>query len=161
MTKRKKYVLLTFDLEEFDLPLEFHEKISSKQQIEISRDGLNELLYILEKEKVLATFFVTAKFALANKKLIKKLAKNNEIALHGLQHSDNYRKMRMDEMLSRLKKAKKILESVAGKKIIGFRAPKFHVKKVKMLSLAGLTRRDLCRWSRSLPADQSKQTAHA
>lgn len=138
MNKKQKNILLTFDLEEFDLPLEFHEPISPKQQIEISRAGLKELLKILEREKVPATFFVTAKFALANKKLIKKLAKSNEIALHGMMHSDDYRKMRMDETLSRLRKARKILEGIAGKNVIGFRAPRFHVKKVKMLSLAGL-----------------------
>ncbi len=136
--KKQRYILLTFDLEEFDLPLEFHEPISAKQEIEISRKGLHELLKILEKEKVVATFFVTAKFALANKNLIKKLAKSNEIALHGMIHSDDYRKMRMDEVLSRLRKARKIVEGIAGKKVIGFRAPRFHIKKVKMLSSAGL-----------------------
>lgn len=134
----KKYILLTFDIEEFDLPLEFHEQISERRQIEISKKGLHELLEIINKEKVKATFFVTAKFALANKKLIKGLSKDNEISLHGLMHSDNYRKMKVDERIAKLRKARKILEGIINKKVIGFRAPRFHIKKVRMLSLAGL-----------------------
>lgn len=133
-----KTILLTFDIEEFDLPLEFNEEISEKEQLEISLKGFKEILKILKQENVPATFFVTAKFAVNNKKLIRHLAKNNEIALHGLVHKDDYRKMRKEERLARLKKAKRIVESIIQKKVIGFRAPRFHIKQIKTLSLIGI-----------------------
>lgn len=138
MNKKQKNILLTFDLEEFDLPLEYHEQISPARQIEVSRQGLKNLLKILSKQQVVATFFVTANFSLKNKKLIKKLSKHNEIALHGLYHRDDYRKIKLDKMLQRLKKAKKIVEGITGKKIYGFRAPRFHVRKIKQLPAIGI-----------------------
>ena len=37
-----KHILLTFDLEEFDLPLEFGHAISKEQIFEISKKGLKK-----------------------------------------------------------------------------------------------------------------------
>ena len=136
--KKTKNILLTFDLEEFDLPLEYHEEISDKEQIGISRNGLKNLLKILNKQQVIATFFVTAKFALANKKLVKQLSKKHEIALHGLMHSDDYRHMKEDLALKRLSRGKKLVEKIIGKNVIGFRAPRFHIKKIKLLPTIGI-----------------------
>ena len=45
----------------------------NKVKLKISRDGLKQILTILDKEGVRATFFTTAYFALKNKRLIKKL----------------------------------------------------------------------------------------
>src|SRR3989344_921069 len=136
--KKTKNILLTFDLEEFDLPLEYHEEISDKEQIGISRNGLKNLLKILNKQQVIATFFVTAKFALANKKLVKQLSKKHEIALHGLMHSDDYRHMKEDLALKRLSRGKKLVEKIIGKNVIGFRAARFHIKKIKLLPTIGI-----------------------
>lgn len=136
--KKQKTVLLTFDLEEFDMPLEYHEEISAKEQIEISKKGLWEILKLLGKHKITATFFVTAKFAISNKKLVKQLSQKHEIAFHGLVHKDDYRSMREEEALKRLSKGKKIIEKIIGKKVNGFRAPRFHIKKIKRLPTIGL-----------------------
>ena len=38
-----KYILLTFDVEEFDLPLEYGQAISLEQQLEIGKKGLDEI----------------------------------------------------------------------------------------------------------------------
>lgn len=136
--KAQKNILLTFDLEEFDLPLEYGEHISDKKQIEISRKGLDSLLKILEAEKVKATFFVTTNFALANRKTIKQLGKKYEIAFHGLIHKDDYRSMKEEDALRRLKKGKGIIEKITGRQIYGFRAPRFHIKKIKLLPTIGI-----------------------
>ena len=77
-----KKVLLTFDLEEFDLPLEYKNKISKKKQIEITSNGLKNLLKILTKYNINCTFFTTYKFASECPGIIKLLKKNHEIALH-------------------------------------------------------------------------------
>jgi hypothetical protein len=136
--RREKYILLTFDLEEFDLPLEYDEQISKQKQIEISKKGFKKLLSLLAKHNVKATFFVTANFALANSKLIRHLSKKYEIALHGLTHRDDYRHMDEETALERLREGKEIIEKIIGKKIYGFRAPRFHVKKIKLLPSIGL-----------------------
>ncbi|MFH0831819.1 MAG: polysaccharide deacetylase family protein [archaeon] len=135
---KQKKILLTFDLEEFDLPLEFKEKISFSEQIEISRKGFSEILKLLNQHKISATFFVTASFALANKKALRQLADKHEIGLHGLVHKDDYRHMKEEDALKRLSKGKKIVERIIGKKIIGFRAPRFHIKKIKLLPTIGI-----------------------
>jgi hypothetical protein len=46
--------------------------------------------------------------------------------------------MKVDKIIKRLRKARKIVEAIAGRRIIGFRAPKFHIQKIKILPLAGL-----------------------
>jgi len=55
-----KYILLSFDLEEFDLPREFNIEINDEEMYKISYEGCNNLLKILN---VKSTFFVTANFA--------------------------------------------------------------------------------------------------
>lgn len=134
----KKTILLTFDLEEFDLPLELKETISERRQIEISRRGLLYILSLLEKNRVRATFFTTAKFAEANKNLISQLSDFNEIALHGLDHQDDYRRIKREEGIRRLRQARKIIEEIIGQRVYGFRAPRFHTMKVRFLKNAGL-----------------------
>ena len=136
--KKQKNILLTFDLEEFDLPLEYNNHISDENQIKVSRDGLKEILKLLGMHKIPATFFVTAKFAIANKNAIKQLSKKHEIALHGLIHKDDYRHMKEKDALRRLSKGRKIVEKIIGTKIIGFRAPRFHIKKIKLLPTIGI-----------------------
>jgi len=42
-------ILLSFDIEEFDMPLEYLGEISFDKQIEISKKGLENILRILKK----------------------------------------------------------------------------------------------------------------
>ena len=63
-------VLLNFDLEEFDLPLEYGEKISKNNQLEFSLKGLKKLVSLLDSQEIKATFFTTASFALKYPELI-------------------------------------------------------------------------------------------
>lgn len=114
----KNKVLLSFDLEEFDIPLEYGIKVSKKEQIDFTLKGLNELVNLLDKQNISTTFFVTGTFAEKNKKLIKNLSKNHEIASHNMNH--NSKKYNEKEALQ----SKKILERITGKKIKGFRFPR-------------------------------------
>ncbi|WP_431292791.1 hypothetical protein [Pedobacter sp. P26] len=50
-------VLLSFDIEEFDMPFEYGKEISFEDQIAISRAGTIAILDILDKYSVKATFF--------------------------------------------------------------------------------------------------------
>lgn len=118
----KKYVLLTFDTEEFDLPKKYGVEIKEKEMYRISKEGTKKLLNLLGKYRVRATFFVTALFAKKYPGLIRLIGKEHEIALHGYAHSDVYKELTKKETFSRLKKAKDILEKITGKKIISFRS---------------------------------------
>jgi peptidoglycan/xylan/chitin deacetylase (PgdA/CDA1 family) len=111
-------VLLSFDLEEFDLPLEYNVKLSSKEQLEFTLKGLRKLLKLLEKHNIKTTFFTTASFASKYPQILKQLAQKHEIASHNLHHNTkNYNHQEVE-------KSKQILERIINKKIIGFRFPR-------------------------------------
>ncbi len=108
-----KKILLSFDVEEFDTPLEFGKNLALKDQLEYSYHGLLAVLSLLEKEQVCATFFTTANFALHFPELIKKISETHEIASHGYYHSSFKNE---DLEISR-----KVLKKITGKEIYGYR----------------------------------------
>ncbi len=110
---QKKKILLSFDIEEFDTPLEYGRKIPLEEQFQYSRDGLSEILSLLEKQYLPATFFTTANFALRFPRLIKEMSEKYEIASHGYYHSSF---SSLD-----LTTSKAALEKITGKSIAGFR----------------------------------------
>lgn len=124
-----KNIILTFDLEEFDLPLEFNQKINSNEMFNISNKGLLNIISLLKKYNITSTFFTTLKFAEKYPNLIKDLSKKHEIACHGNNHSDNY-----SISLNSLRETKKRLEKIILKKVYGFRAPRFQIKDISKLS---------------------------
>ena len=127
-----KNILLTFDLEEFDSPLDFGVSINENEMFNIAREGLENLIELLNKYNIRATFFTTANFAKRYPELTKELSKKHEIACHGYSHSDNYAKD-----ISRINLAKKEIEKIIGKEIKGFRAPRFEIKNISGLSNFG------------------------
>ncbi|MDQ1100113.1 peptidoglycan/xylan/chitin deacetylase (PgdA/CDA1 family) [Chryseobacterium sp. SORGH_AS 1048] len=66
-------VLLSFDIEEFDMPLEYQGEIPFDRQISVSQTGLGRILDLLKKHQVRATFFSTVVFAEHSKPLIERL----------------------------------------------------------------------------------------
>jgi len=120
-------ILLNFDLEEFDLPLEYKIEISKEKQFEFSFNGLIKILELLEKHNIKSTFFTTASFALKYPEVIKKISEKHEIASHNLKHSINS----YDE--EEIKESKEIIEKIINKKIKGFRMPR--LQKVNYESL--------------------------
>jgi len=124
--KKEKRILLSFDLEEFDIPEEYGQKLSEEEKLDISSEGLKEVLKILDELNIRATFFTTAKFALHDKSIIKEMAKKHEIASHTVCHSTF--------SSCDLKESKKILEKITGKEVKGIRMPKlkgFNERKIK------------------------------
>jgi len=120
-------ILLSFDLEEFDLPTEYGLKISKKEQFSFSLRGLNKIRELLNKENISVTFFTTASFAQKYPQIIKKLSHKHEIASHNLKHNIN------TYYEQEIKESKKIIEQIINKKIKGFRMPR--LRKVNYLSL--------------------------
>jgi hypothetical protein len=125
----EKRILLTFDLEEFDLPHEFGGLISDEDQINVTNNGLYRLTRILTKYNVPATFFTTAFYADKNKEIIKSLSATHEIASHSNSHSDF---KETDPSGSKIK-----IERIIGKQIYGFRMPRFQKIDLKIIKAAG------------------------
>ena len=66
-------ILLSFDIEEFDMPLEYNGEISFEEQIDVSRMGLERILDLLKKHNAKATFFSTVVFAEQCQDLVNRL----------------------------------------------------------------------------------------
>ena len=109
-----KKVLLSFDIEEFDMPLEYDKSISFQDQISVSAKGTKTILDILQKNGVTATFFSTVIFATHAKDLIQRIGEEgHELASHGYFHSAFENK--------HLAESKSELEKLSGKSVTGFR----------------------------------------
>ncbi len=126
---KEKFILLGFDVEEFDVPLEYGQLIPEQQQMEQSLEGLIKIEDLLQRLQVPATFFTTANFALKYPAVIQRLAATHEIASHTFYHS----KFQDSDLLdSRLE-----LERITGRKITGLRMPRMNVLPEKLVKEAG------------------------
>jgi peptidoglycan/xylan/chitin deacetylase (PgdA/CDA1 family) len=109
-----KTVLLSFDLEEFDMPAEYGKHIEFSDQISISSEGTEIILDLLLQNNIKATFFSTVVFATHAGNLIKRIIKDgHELASHGYYHSAFEEKHLLESKLE--------LERLSGRTIEGFR----------------------------------------
>jgi peptidoglycan/xylan/chitin deacetylase (PgdA/CDA1 family) len=125
----KRKILLTFDIEEFDLPLEYNCSISADEQMQVTLQGLYSMNMLLDAFEITSTFFITSHFAELNPIIVKDLANKNEIASHTHNHSH------FEE--SDIEKSKKILESICQTNIYGFRMPRLQKIDYNRLKSAG------------------------
>lgn len=133
-----KYFCLSFDLEEFDIPREYGVDIKDSDMFSASKEGTDKVLKLLDEHSLEATFFVTTQFAIKYPSLIKDIAKKHEIALHGYKHNSNYQEMSDSEAFKELSIAKKEIENIISKKIVGFRAPRMMPPSFKILKNLGI-----------------------
>lgn len=125
-------VLLSFDIEEFDMPFEYKGKISFEEQISISQNGLTKILDLLKKYGAKATFFSTVVFAENSKELIKRLLdEGNELASHTWYHS----KFEIED----LKKSREKLSELFDTEVTGLRMPRMMPIPAKAVYEAGYT----------------------
>ncbi len=109
-------ICISFDVEEFDLPLEYGKSIHPDLQMEIGYKGLKAIEPILNIDDLQCTLFTTANFADHFPEDIKRLAAKHEIASHTYYHSSFETK---DLLSSRLR-----LEEITGKPVKGLRMPR-------------------------------------
>ncbi len=125
-----KTILLSFDLEEFDVPFEHNFSIPFEEQIEVSQKGSEVILDLLDRRNIKATFFSTYTFASHSKRLITKLCESgHELASHGYFHSQFEEKHLMESRLG--------LEELSNQKIVGFRMPRMMPVDLQAISNAG------------------------
>lgn len=129
---RRPVVLLSFDAEEFDIPLEYGHAISEAEQFRIGADGFERALLLLSELGVRATFFTTAALAIRRPDLVRRAAaQDHEIASHSFFHS------RFEE--KHLLESREVLESVSGTDVVGFRMPRMAPVSPALLREAGYT----------------------
>lgn len=131
VAKIKKFICLTFDIEEFDLIKDKYD------QYNLSYKGTLNILKILDVYNIKSTFFVTSDFAKKYPNLIKEISKKHEIANHGYSHEHDYKKMDTKQSLNYIKKSKTIIEKIINKKIYGFRAPGLFAPNYKVIKESG------------------------
>jgi peptidoglycan/xylan/chitin deacetylase (PgdA/CDA1 family) len=125
-----KTVLFSFDIEEFDMPLEYMREILFEDQIKVSTEGTTAILNLLRDNEISATFFSTATFATHSTPVVKRLCQEgHELASHGYFHSI------FEEV--HLGLSKKKLEEIANTEIRGFRMPRMMPVDVQAIRRAG------------------------
>lgn len=107
-------IALSFDIEEFDVPLENNIPIEFEEQLRVSTAGVIRILEILKRNKIRATFFCTVNYAVNKPDIVKQIIdEGHEIASHGMYHS----KFEVAHLL----KSKEELEKLTNQKIYGYR----------------------------------------
>lgn len=117
MTSRPRLALLSFDVEEFDIPLEYGGTVPEDEQFAVGKSGLDAVAGLVDRLGITATFFVTAVFARRYPDDLRKLAERHEIASHGLRHTGF-----VDADLATSREA---IERITGKPVLGFRRARF------------------------------------
>lgn len=122
-------VLLSFDLEEFDVPKEYGQLLPESVQFAVSRQGLEPVLQLLTNLQIRATFFTTANFALHHRAVVRTIAQTHEIASHGFYHSS------FDQ--ADLHKSRAVLEEIAQTPVSGFRMARLQKVNDAAIAAAG------------------------
>src|SRR5260221_11830801 len=107
-------ILLSFDIEEFDLPFEYGRKLPFAEQLSISTEGTLAILDLLRETGIKATFFVTANYAINQPHIVTLIVnQGHELASHGYYHSSFNN--------GHLQESKLALEKLSGTEVKGFR----------------------------------------
>lgn len=110
-------ILLSFDIEEFDVPREKGLDLSFEKSMQISKIGFKKILQILKANEVQATMFCTSNFVKNASDLVKQaIADGHEIACHGVDH---WNPKEDDPKIS-----KEIIEAEIGMPVFGYRQPR-------------------------------------
>jgi len=124
-----RFILLSFDVEEFDMPLEYGFQISKEEQMLVGKKGLDSIASILNHSSIQSTLFTTANFADHYPETIHALSKQHEIASHTYYHSSFVNE---DLLLSKQK-----LEAITGQPVYGLRMPRMRKVDMEEVKKAG------------------------
>ncbi len=110
-------ILLSFDIEEFDVPREHGVDYSLEEGMQVSVEGTNRILDVLKANDVCATFFCTANFAENAPNVMQRIIREgHEVACHGVDH--------WQPKESDFARSKEIVERVTGITVTGYRQPR-------------------------------------
>ena len=128
-SKQPYRVLLSFDLEEFDIPNEYGAALPVAEQLSVTQNGMDQLMPVLTDLQIPVTFFTTAFYAQQNKAAIRQIATSHEIASHTFYHS----RFTDTDILS----SRQELAAISGQSIAGFRMPRLAPVSKQLITDAG------------------------
>jgi hypothetical protein len=112
-------ILLSLDVEEFDMPVAYGHLMSTDEQLRACYEGLITIRNLLEYHHITSTFFTTANFASHYPAIIRSLSADHEIGSHTFYHSSFEP--------THLSGSKKFLEYITGQKVTGLRMPRMKI----------------------------------
>ncbi len=127
--KDRGKVLLSFDVEEFDMPLEYGQHVDMEQQLKTGIDGFEVVMNIIDTANIPATLFTTANFANQYPKYIQGVKQHHEIASHTYYHSS----FKNEDLLT----SRTALENICGKPVTGLRMPRMRPVNMEDVKAAG------------------------
>jgi Polysaccharide deacetylase len=122
-------ILFSFDVEEFDIPIEYGCQIEMPEQMAVGKQGLDRIMPIVAH--VPSTMFVTANFAQQYPEAIQQLAATHEIASHTFYHIE----FKEEDLLS----SRRVLSEISGQKVVGLRMPRMQKVSTSAVKAAGYT----------------------
>ncbi|MCW3467797.1 polysaccharide deacetylase family protein [Chitinophaga nivalis] len=125
----ERFVLMSFDVEEFDMPLEYSQQVPMAEQMKVGHEGLVVTMDIINTANATSTFFTTANFAQTFPVDIKQIAEKHEVASHTFYHSSF--------TPAHLLESKLCLESITRKPVYGLRMPRMRHVEMKDVIAAG------------------------
>jgi hypothetical protein len=128
-TSAPPLALISFDVEEFDLPNEYGGRLPLHEQLRVGAEGWERTLDLLDEVGVRATLFVTATIATAHPELLARSAQRHEIASHGWSHSHFEPQD--------LSKSREVLQKLSGQEVSGFRMARLARVDQGLIALAG------------------------
>lgn len=127
---KQRSILVSFDVEEFDMPLEYQHNISVAEQMRVGYEGLERTMAIVDAyPQVEGTFFTTANFASQFPDAIKAISRKHEIASHTYFHTDY--------STEHLLQSREKLEAITEKPVYGLRMPRMRQVGMKDVLAAG------------------------
>lgn len=128
--KKGRKILLSFDIEEFDVPLEHGVELPFGEQMRYSAEGTVRILDTLKDNGVRATFFCTSRFAENAPAIMSRIIREgHEVASHGCNHSSFETS---DLLTSRLR-----LEELTQKPVYGYRMARMQPVDEREIRIAG------------------------
>jgi peptidoglycan/xylan/chitin deacetylase (PgdA/CDA1 family) len=103
-------------------PMDYQMAAVISGDIEHQFANVENVIDVLQENRIKGTFFILSDLAEVNVDMVRAMAKNGEIAIHGDEHTV-FQGQHYDLQLERLQKAKQALEAISGQKINGFRPP--------------------------------------
>ena len=122
-------VLISFDVEEFDMPLDYQFDIAIDQQLALGKEGLDAVMKMIDAQSIPTTLFTTANFANHFPDAIRSHAAKHEIASHTFYHSH----FNNEHLLS----SRLALEKISGTSVTGLRMPRMRVVDMHEVIKAG------------------------
>jgi len=121
---------LSVDVEEYYHALIFQEGTKGSLGLSlVSRveECVDRVLVLLRYWDIRATFFILGEVADAHPTIVRKIAGGgHEVACHSYRHELVYKRS-PDEFRADIRRAKSVLEDLAGKPVIGYRAPNYSI----------------------------------